>query len=331
MPTWSEVLQELNHTRVQGGPPKFDDIRRKYLTSTFAYTGRNVILYASKFTQQGSAAPEAISINDEDLQGLMEVVHGLSGPNLDLILHSPGGRIESAEALVSYLRSKFNHIRVVVPQVAMSAATMMACAADVIVLGKHSFLGPIDPQVIIPTPLGPRMVPAQAILQQFERAKTECKDPQALAAWYPMLSQYGPDLLAQCENASRLSQSLVAGWLRQYMFKNDSKKLRKAPQIAKWLASHKNFMTHSRHIPRQDLQAKGLEIFNLENDQKEQDLFLSVFHATTHTFSGTLAVKIIENHLGKAFVQQQPAPLVQIIPQGLIPGIPQNLGNPKPS
>ena len=86
------------------------------------------------------------------------------GDELDLILHSPGGSPEAAEAVVSYLRSCFSHVRVIVPQLAMSAATMIACSADEVILGKHSFLGPIDPQLVLPTSLGVRMVPAQAVL-----------------------------------------------------------------------------------------------------------------------------------------------------------------------
>ncbi|GAH21951.1 unnamed protein product, partial [marine sediment metagenome] len=48
----------------------------------------------------------------------------------------------------------------------------------------------------------------------------------------------------------------------------------------------------------------GLKIEDLEKDKKLQDLILSVFHSTTHTFEGTSAVKIIENHLGKAFIKK---------------------------
>ena len=55
-----------------------------------------------------------------------------------------------------------------------------------------------------------------------------------------------------------------------------------------------------------------MRVAHLEKDQKEQDLVLSVFHATTHTFVGTTAVKIIENHLGKAFIKHSPPMLIQI-------------------
>ncbi len=209
---------------------------------------RAIILYAAKWTQPDpNVSPQLVSIVDEDLQGLMEVIHGISEPNLDLILHSPGGSLDAVEALVLYLRSKFNHIRVIVPQLAMSAATMIACAADEIVLGKHSFLGPIDPQLILTTPLGPRMVPAENILQQFEQAKEECKDPVKLGAWLPMFNQYGPDLLVSCENARALSKKLVRGWLEEWMFKGERDRKTKARRIADWLSNHGYFKSHGRH------------------------------------------------------------------------------------
>lgn len=287
----------------RGNPPDLDGVRRKHLVALNQHTQRNVILYATKWTQAGSPDIPNVGIVDEDLQGIMEVIQGLSGPNLDLILHSPGGSLAAAESLVTYLRSRFSNIRVVVPQLAMSAATMIACAADSIVLGKHSFLGPIDPQVIVNTKLGQRMIPAQAILDQFEQAKKECQDPRNLGAWLPMLEQYGPDLLVQCQNASKLSKELVKGWLARYMFKGERGGAAKAARVARWLADHRTWKSHNRHIPRELLESKGLKIEYLEGDQTAQDLFLSVFHAATQCFSMTPVVKIIENHLGKAFIQ----------------------------
>jgi hypothetical protein len=262
-----------------------------------------------------------VSIVDEDLQGLMEVIHGISEPDLDLILHSPGGSLEAAEALVLYLRSKFTHIRVIVPQLAMSAATMIACAADEIVLGKHSFLGPIDPQLILTTPVGQRMVTAENILEQFELAKKECQDPAKLGAWLPMLNQYGPDLLVKCKHAGALSKKLVRGWLENWMFKSDHDRKAKALKIAKWLSDHNYFKTHGRHIPRQELENRKLKIVLLERDQQFQDLVLSVFHATTHTFNATGAVKIMENHLGNAFIKQAQQMVLQM--PGPAAGAPQ--------
>jgi hypothetical protein len=335
VPTWSGILEELGNSRTGEGPPQFDAVRRKYLTSLQQFTKREVILYATKWTQRDpNVSPDLISIVEEDLQGIMEVIHGLQGPNLDLILHSPGGSLEAAEALVLYLRSKFSNIRVIVPQLAMSAATMIACAAERIVLGKHSFLGPTDPQIIVNTQVGQRMVPAQAILEQFDLAKQECQDPKKLGAWLPMLGQYGPDLLVQCQNASEMSRELVEGWLKAYMFREwpEHERNNRAAGIAEWLSNHKNFRSHARHIPRGECESKGLQVDHLESDQQFQDLVLSVFHATTHTFNATSAVKIIENHLGKAFIKQAHPLLVQMpgVPAGLIP-LPAELKLPEPS
>lgn len=306
MPTWGEILREFGASASQReGKPDSDAIRRKYLTQLATYTGRNLILYASKWTQIDPVLaqdPEAISIREQDIQGLMEVVHGLSGRNVDLILHSPGGSADAAEAFVLYLRSKFRHLRVFVPYAAMSAATMMACAADRIVMGNHSFLGPIDAQVVLSTALGRRMVPAQAILDQFGKAQEDCGNPDTFRAWVPILPQYGPDVLMTCQNALDLSKGLVAEWLGNYMFRRDSDGREKSERIAEWLGRHGNFKSHGKHLSASLLREQGLKIDRLESDQTLQDLVLSVFHATTITFESTPTVKIIENQNGKAFV-----------------------------
>lgn len=313
MPTWSEILGELRDNPKDDGSSDFDGIRRKYLSALNQHTGRDVILYASGWLQKPDAPAERTTIVDEDIQALMEVSAGLRGPDLDLILHSPGGVTDAAEGIVAYLRSRYSHVRVIVPQLAMSAATMIACAADIIVMGKHSFLGPTDPQFVLSTPLGLRTVPAQAVLDQFEKAQRECGDPNKLASWLPMLSQFGPDLLVRCETALLLSEELVQEWLGTYMFKERSDV--RPDQIAKWLANHKHFKSHSRHLPRTELIKHGLEIEALEDDEVLQDLALSVFHATTHTLDATPSVKIVENHVGHAFIKNFLPIAVPAVPQ----------------
>ena len=306
MPIWSEILEELRETqqKVPQGPPDFDGVRRKYLGKLYQHTERTVILYASGWLQKPDQSVAA-SIGDEDIQAFMEVTYGTKSRELDLILHSPGGSIEAADGIVSYLRSRFSHIRVIVPNLAMSAATMIACAADEIVLGKHSFLGPTDAQLLIPTALGQQWVPAQDVLDQFDNAKRESEDPNKLLAWVPMLNQYGPHLLTQCERALSMSKEIVGTWLENYMFKGKPDASTRAKNISNWLADHQNFKSHSRHIPRDDLKDRGMTIIDLEEDETLQDASLSVFHATTHAFSAMPSVKIVENHHGRALVKAE--------------------------
>lgn len=313
MPSWGGISQEILALQKNDPARALDLVRRKYIASQYTHSKRALILYATKWTQPSgdNIPPDMVSISEEDVQGLMEVIHGVKETKLDLIIHSPGGSIAAADACVQYLRSKFEHIRVFVPYAAMSAATMIACAADEIVMGKHSFLGPIDPQFIMHTALGTRSIPAQTIIDQFKMAKEECKDTSQLAVWLPTLQQYGPDLLIQCQHVLSLSESLVHDWLKAYMFKGIDDSEERANEIAQWLANHTEFKMHARHINRDQLRSRGLIIINLEDDKIQQDFILSIFHAATHTFSLSGAVKIIENHLGNAFITQIQQILVQ--------------------
>jgi hypothetical protein len=186
-PTWGEILEGELKPRPDG-VVDYDGVRRKYLAKLHDLTGRAVILYSAAFLEASIASPQDTQITLLDMQGLMEVCSNIEERELDLLLHSPGGSAEAAEAMVSYLRTRFDHIRVFVPLAAMSAATMMALSADEIVMGDHSQLGPIDPQFNIVTPEGPRSAPAQAIIDQFDLAKEDCKAPENLAAWIPIFA-----------------------------------------------------------------------------------------------------------------------------------------------
>lgn len=307
MPTWGQILTEIQTAIKNGDTTPYDTVRNKYLKELFEKTHTNTIIYASRWTSVDVPA-NIISITDEDLQAFMEAMHGLKGDKLDLILHTGGGSAEATDAIVTYLRQKFNAIRVFIPQAAMSAGTMFALAADEIGMGKHSFIGPIDPQFILNTPIGIQAVPAQAILEQFKKAQRDCaENPKNLSSWLPMLGQYGPALLVQCQNQIDFGKDLVKTWLANYMFKGGNNE--KADEIAEYLSNHNNFKTHGKHIDKQKAKDLGLKIIDLESDQDLQEKVLSVFHATMLTLSSTTAVKVICNHNGNAFIKQFQIPI----------------------
>jgi len=314
LPTWGEILTELqlpaNASPATGGPD-FDRVRRRYLAQLAAQTGRAVIVYATSWLEKPDSPPSLTQINLGDLQGFMETVAGVQQPGLDLLITSPGGLAEATEAIVAYLRTKFDHIRAFVPVAAMSAATMLALGADEIVMGRHSQLGPIDPQFTISTPEGPRSAPARAILDQFERGKQECQDPKNLAAWLPILRSYAPGLLAQCVNQQELAVTMVREWLQKYMLNDDAAAATKAEAAANWFGDYQHFGSHARRVSLADLHTLGLRATALEDDQGLQDAVLSVHHAFSHTFGQTGAVKIIENHLGRAWVKISQQVIVQ--------------------
>jgi hypothetical protein len=300
MPTLREIEQAVAQQRSTAQ----DTVRREYLQKLAEYTKRDTILYATAFSSGAKSAgipPLALSITLEDMQGLMASMHGMKGKHLDLVIHSPGGSMEAADQMVQYLRAKYDHIRAVVPQNAMSAATMLACACDEIVMAKHSALGPIDPQATFPTPGGLFTAPAQSILDEFDQAKSAiASDPATAALWLTKIQAYPPGFLTICETTLELAREKVAAWLSSYMLKGAADP-NLARAVADWLGNAKEHKTHGRPVGLELARTKGLKVAKLEDDQTLQDLVLSVFHATMVTFQVTNCVKLFEGHHGRGF------------------------------
>lgn len=294
MPTLAEVQDELKTCKPSSA---VDMVRRKYLAELHEYTKRPTLVYASAFTVKDlpPGAASAISIHRGDIQAFMAALHEIKGNSLDLVLHSGGGQAEATEQIVNYLRSKFTDIRVIVPQNAMSAATMLACGANEILMGRHSALGPIDPQLTFNN----YSVPAQSILDEFNTAVGHVNGNNNPLLWIERLRQLPPGVLVQCQKAIELSKKLVTEWLTEYMLAGDSERQPKARAIAEWLGDNNNFLTHGRAIGMNLAAQRGLVVKPLEADQGLQEAVLAAFHATVATFQHSNCVKLVENHLGK--------------------------------
>ena len=291
MPNWNQLLDEIN-----AAVGIHDIIRRRYLKEVFEITGRNVIIYYAGWFQKGSIA--GIEINDEDKNGFMSVIHQLDrNLGLDLILHTPGGDMAATESLVDYLRSMFGtDIRAIVPQLAMSGGTMIACACKEILMGKQSSLGPVDPHY--------GGIPAHGVVEEFKRAKEEIReDSSSVAVWQPIIAKYNPTIIGECEKAIDWSNEMTGEWLQTGMFAAEQNPNDKINNILKELGDHALTKSHARHLSIERCREMGLKVSALEEDDKLQDAVLSLHHACMLTFSATSALKIVENHLGIAFIK----------------------------
>ena len=128
MPGWNELLTEIEELHKQKDPHPLDTIRRKYLKKLYEKRGRNIIAYYSGWIQLPQVG--GTEIEDSDKNAFMTVIHKLDRKKgLDLILHTQGGQIAVTESLVDYLRKMFDlDIEIFIPQIAMSAGTMIACS-----------------------------------------------------------------------------------------------------------------------------------------------------------------------------------------------------------
>ena len=177
----------------------------------------------------------------------------------------------------------------------------MACSCRSVLMGEHSNLGPIDPHL--------RGIPAYGAIGEFRKAYTEIKkDPNKIRVWEPIIRQYKPTFLGQCQNAITWSNDFVQEQLETVMFAGTgtvAQRRAKAKQVTQRLANYKKNKAHDRHLHLEECQSIGLTIERLEDDPELQDLVLTVHHCYMHSLMNTASFKIIENHLGSAFVKQQ--------------------------
>ena len=120
-------------------------------------TGRTLLCYV---------AGANTLINRDDVIGFNELLHNVSsGDRIDLLIHTLGGDIDSAEKIIKLLHASVGQtesqqdqndlpLRVVVPDYAKSAGTLIALGANSIVMSDSSELGTIDPQVVLSDKFG---------------------------------------------------------------------------------------------------------------------------------------------------------------------------------
>ena len=278
-----------------------------------------LIIYASACTvTAGKVGPELLQIDTSDKLGFHSMLEDLSGPKLDILIHSPGGFAEATETIVEEIRRKFGFVRFIVPSFAKSAATMMAMSGDEILIDEDAELGPIDPQMF--TRNG--VVPGDAIKQQFDKAGQEIlNDPRRGQVWFPILQMLGPGLLSQCENASKLAKNLVNDWLEKYMFRALPDAADKAKDVADYLSSHATFMSHGRRVKLQQLLEHNVNAHNLRDDANLYRAVWELYCIIDIILTNTPVFKMFYNSANQAMVRNsaQAAGLQLLNLPGLFP------------
>ena len=177
-------------------------------------------------------------------------------------------------------------IRAVIPQLAMSGGTMIACSCKEIIMGKQSSLGPVDSQF--------GNMPAQGLLSEFERARKEIdKNPNAIHLWQPIISHYPPTIIDSCEKAIIWADEILEASLKRNMLKDEKDGIIKS--VMDVFASHETTKAHNRHLSVDVCSNAGLNIIELEDDDILQDYVLSIHHSCMELFEKEPAYKIFCN------------------------------------
>lgn len=258
--------------------------RQSLIRSIEGHTGRRLICWV---------ADDHAQIDGNDIPPLGDLLHDLSGEEpLDLLLRSPGGVIDSAEKIVLMLRKRSVGLRVIVPEAAKSAATLIAIASDQILMGYTSELGPIDPQVPVLLPNGNwALRPAHSILEGLAEIKreTEAAGGVLSSAYLPMLQSIDPALLDVCREAIAHSHRFAETWLAKYQCAGDPESARR---IAQALEDPQLHHSHGAVIDAAAASALGLNVCEREPNDPLWDaiwrLYVDLFVGVRATQSGQL-------------------------------------------
>lgn len=234
--------------------------RQETISSIEKLTGRQLIVYEANLWSNRS------SLGEEDIQPFGDLFARLSPKqNVDLLLQSPGGDIDAAEKIVYMCREIAGEFRVIVPEYAKSAATLIALASDEVIMGLASELGPIDAQLTGPGPGGAVFqTSAQSFIDEFDRIKEEVDKTGNLSpAYFPLLEGLNLGFIRMCRNLMERSQRFAEKWLKKYMLKDDPVA---AERLAADLCNVKEWLSHGVVIDADEAAKRGVNVKKLRQD-----------------------------------------------------------------
>ncbi|MDI9387858.1 MAG: ATP-dependent Clp protease proteolytic subunit [Synergistota bacterium] len=191
-------------------------------------------------------------INIEDSEEVLRAIRLTSDDTpIDLIVHTPGGLLLAAEQIARALKGHPAKVTVVVPHYAMSGGTLIALAADEILMDRHAVLGPVDPQI--------GQYPAASILKAVEEKPVSEVDDSTL-------------IMADISRkAIRQTRDLVYELLKERMGEEKGMELAEALTEGRW--------THDYPIGVDEAASLGLPV--VLNDYDTFCNIMGLYHQST--------------------------------------------------
>lgn len=234
--------------------------------------------------------------------------------NLDLMLNSHGGSGETAEKLIEMCRAHCRReFRVIVPNYAKSAATLIGLGTDQIVMGYLSELGPIDPQFLMVVGGVEQWISGQSYVQAYDRAQEQIKDAVA-AGESPIgylhslnASSMEPAFVEHCHRGIKFSRDLAKKFLPEHQLKAKykgkrygKKKLEElAESAAENLLSREARFSHGRLIGAVEARDEvGLNVVELERDDPAWEAYWELYVRAEVYMQGAA---IGDRHVSKLF------------------------------
>lgn len=241
---------------------------------------------------------------DKLIRRAIEYRRGFKGTpkhkRLIVVLTTNGGYIETAERIANTFRRHYRWVGFVVPDIAMSAGTVLVMSGDEIWMDYFSRLGPIDPQVERRD--GRRgFIPAVGYLIQYDRLIKKSQNGTLTSGEAAILIQnFDLGELFNYEQAKELSIQLLKDWLVKYKFRNwtttqrrgakvtPAMKRERAELIAEQLSDVGLWNSHARGISMDVLKQRlKLKIENLDREPKTNEA-LTHYHELLADYMNTI-------------------------------------------
>lgn len=192
---------------------------------------RREVKVISYYSQIEFPIQNEVMVNQWDVKSIYSTLQELpSKCDIELIVHTLGGLPQKSKQIIEFLRSKLgskNRLRIVIPEIAKSAGTLIVLGADDITMSTPSELGPIDPQ--IPRYSGSQIqyVPAWSYIDSFKYLQENSKDENGNLKheFYPLLASFDMPFHQICMNAVRETEKTAREFLAAGMLKRNKTKI----------------------------------------------------------------------------------------------------------
>ncbi len=195
-------------------------------------------------------------IDRDDTAGFMELLHNIAPEtNIDLLLHTRGGDVDAAEKLLTLVQATVGaeELRVIIPDFAKSAGTLMCLGADLLLMSDSSELGTIDPQIWSDDGQGNDVCHSVLSYLDAFRIHSEAlrKNPEDPVARL-MLDKLDPTTLRKYEATRDRARNFAEDQLKR--------KGRNFSKIASALLDTTRWPSHGQMIKWQDVRDLGLPV-----------------------------------------------------------------------
>ncbi len=216
---------------------------------------------------------KAATIDRDDIVGFMEMLHNIEPEaSIDLLLHTRGGDVDAAEKMMTLVQATVGagKFRVIIPDFAKSAGTLMVLGADTLIMSDSSELGTIDPQIWSHDENGKDICHSvlsylDAFATYSEVLRKNPDDPVARA----MLDKLDPTTLRNFEAIRDRARNFAEDQLKR--------KGRNFSQIAGALMDTTRWPSHGQMIKWQDVKDLGLPVEYLPPRSKQWQAYWQLY------------------------------------------------------